>query len=177
MGIRRQPTVQQVVLAPDRSSLEDEVLRAVKTRQSKLTTSPGGVTVLFSGPRGTGKTLAAEVLASELRLELQKVDLSQVVSKFLGETEKNLSRIFDAAEASGSILFFDEADALFGRRSDVKDSHDRFANQEVQFLLQRIETHEGIAILATNCRKQMEPRLLERAHIVVDFPESEATRS
>src|SRR5262249_42933134 len=106
-----------------------------------------GISALFVGQSGTGKTLAAEVLARELELDLYRIDLSQVVSKFIGETEKNLRRVFDAAEESGAILLFDEADALFGRRSEVKDSHDRYANIEVSYLLQRMEAYRGLAIL------------------------------
>ena len=109
-----------------------------------------GLNVLFSGPPGTGKTMAAEVIVNELGLDLYKIDLSQVVSKYIGETEKNLDRIFAAAEDANAILFFDEADALFGKRSEVKDAHDRYANIEVGYLLQKMEEYEGIAILATN---------------------------
>ena len=109
-----------------------------------------GISALFAGASGTGKTMAAEVLASELRLDLYRIDLSQVVSKYIGETEKNLRRVFDAAEEGGAILLFDEADALFGKRSEVKDSHDRYANIEVSYLLQRMETYRGLAILTTN---------------------------
>jgi len=106
-----------------------------------------GLSALFAGPSGTGKTLAAEVLANELELDLFRIDLSAVVSKYIGETEKNLRRVFDAAEEGGAILFFDEADALFGKRSEVKDSHDRYANVEISYLLQRMEAYRGLAIL------------------------------
>ena len=109
-----------------------------------------GVTVLFSGPDGAGKTMAAETLARELRVDLLRVDLSAIVNKYIGETEKNLQRIFDAAESDGAILFFDEADALFGNRSDVKDSHDRYANVEIEYLLKRMHGCKGVAILSTN---------------------------
>ena len=115
------------------------------------------ITVLFVGESGTGKTLAAEVLATELNLDLFHIDLSMVVSKYIGETEKNLRQVFDAAEDSGSILFFDEADALFGKRSEVKDSHDRYANIEVGYLLQRMESYRGLAILATNMKNILDP--------------------
>ena len=114
-----------------------------------------GVAALFSGESGTGKTLAAEVLASELHLDLYRIDLSAVVSKYIGESEKNLRRVFDAAEDTGAILLFDEADALFGKRSDVKDSHDRYANIEVSYLLQRIEAYRGLAILTTNLKSAL----------------------
>lgn len=128
-----------------------------------------GVSVLFSGPSGTGKTMAAEVLANHLRLDLYRIDLSAVVSKYIGETEKNLSRLFDAAEGGGAILFFDEADALFGKRSEVKDAHDRYANMEINFLLQRMEAYRGLAILATNMRTALDTAFLRRLRFIVSF--------
>src|SRR4029453_12349069 len=115
-----------------------------------------GISALFSGVSGTGKTMAAEVLASELQLDLYRIDLSAVVSKYIGETEKNLRRVFDAAEESGAVLLFDEADALFGKRSEVKDSHDRYANIEISYLLQRMEVYRGLAILTTNFRQALD---------------------
>ena len=121
-------------------------------------------------PSGTGKTMAAEVLASELRLDLYRIDLSSVVSKYIGETEKNLRRVFDAAEEGGAILLFDEADALFGKRSEVKDSHDRYANIEVSYLLQRMEAYRGLAILTTNLKSALDPAFLRRIRFVVQFP-------
>ncbi|GDY80038.1 ATPase [Streptomyces avermitilis] len=129
-----------------------------------------GVTALFSGPSGTGKTFASEVLAHELGLDLYRVDLSAVVNKYVGETEKNLRQVFDAAESGGSLLLFDEADALFGRRSDVQDSHDRYANIEVSYLLQRMEAYRGVAVLATNLRAALDPAFLRRLRFVVEFP-------
>ncbi|MFI0793729.1 ATP-binding protein [Micromonospora rubida] len=129
-----------------------------------------GLAALFTGASGTGKTLAAEVLAADLRLDLYRVDLSQVVSKYIGETEKNLRRIFDAAESGGAVLLFDEADALFGKRSEVKDSHDRYANIEVSYLLQRMETYRGLAILTTNLKSALDPAFLRRLRFVVHFP-------
>ncbi|HEB98831.1 MAG TPA: ATP-binding protein, partial [Thiotrichales bacterium] len=129
-----------------------------------------GISVLFAGPSGTGKTMAAEVLAGELRLDLYHIDLSQVVSKYIGETEKNLGRIFDAAEESGAILLFDEADALFGKRSEVKDSHDRYANIEVSYLLQRMEAYHGLAILTTNMKQALDTAFLRRIRFLVQFP-------
>jgi hypothetical protein len=129
-----------------------------------------GVSVLFTGPSGVGKTMAAEVLARELRLDLYRIDLSQVVSKYIGETEKNLRRIFDAAEEGGVILLFDEADALFGKRSEVKDSHDRYANIEVSYLLQRMEAYRGLAILTTNMKDALDSAFLRRIRFVVQFP-------
>jgi hypothetical protein len=129
-----------------------------------------GTTALFAGDSGTGKTFAAEVIAHDLDLDLVHVDLSQVVDKYLGETEKRLARLFDAAEDGGMVLLFDEADALFGKRSEVKDSHDRYANVEVGYLLQRLEAFGGLAILTTNARSALDPAFLRRLAVVVDFP-------
>ena len=129
-----------------------------------------GLAVLFAGESGTGKTMAAEVLARSLRLDLFRIDLSAVVSKYIGETEKNLRRLFDAAEDGGAILFFDEADALFGKRSEVKDSHDRYANIEINYLLQRMEAYRGLAILATNMKRALDTAFLRRLRFVVVFP-------
>jgi SpoVK/Ycf46/Vps4 family AAA+-type ATPase len=128
------------------------------------------VTALFAGTSGTGKTMAAEVVARELQLSLFRIDLSGVVSKWIGETEKNLDRVFDAAWDSNAILFFDEADALFGKRSEVKDSHDRYANLEISYLLQKMESYEGLAILATNMRQQIDDAFLRRLTFNVIFP-------
>src|SRR6185436_15536947 len=119
---------------------------------------------------GTGKTMAAEVLANELRLNFYLIDLSAVVSKYIGETEKNLRRLFDAAEDGGALLFFDEADALFGKRSEVKDSHDRYANIEIGYLLKEMEEYDGIAILATNLRQNMDDAFVRRLQNIVEFP-------
>jgi hypothetical protein len=129
-----------------------------------------GLNALFAGPPGTGKTMAAEVIANDLQLDIYKIDLSQVVSKYIGETEKNLDRIFTAARVANAILFFDEADALFGKRSEVKDAHDRYANIEVGYLLQKMEEYEGIAILATNLRQNMDEAFLRRIQIIIEFP-------
>lgn len=129
-----------------------------------------GISALFSGGSGTGKTLSAEVLAQALQLDLYRIDLSAVVSKYIGETEKNLRRIFDAAEQGGVILLFDEADALFGKRSEVKDSHDRHANIEVSYLLQRMESYRGLAILTTNFKNAIDSAFLRRIRFVVSFP-------
>jgi SpoVK/Ycf46/Vps4 family AAA+-type ATPase len=129
-----------------------------------------GISALFSGPSGTGKTLAAEVLAGSLQLDLYRIDLSQIVSKYIGETEKNLRSVFDAAEQSGAVLLFDEADALFGKRSEVRDSHDRYANIEVSYLLQRMEAYRGLAILTTNLRNSLDTAFLRRIRFVVSFP-------
>ena len=129
-----------------------------------------GINALFAGESGTGKTMAAEVIANELQLDLFRIDLSAVVNKYIGETEKNLRRLFDAAEDSGAILFFDEADALFGKRSEVKDSHDRYANIEINYLLQRMESYRGLAILATNMKSALDKAFMRRLRFIVDFP-------
>ena len=130
-----------------------------------------GISALFAGPSGTGKTMAAEALAELLRLDLYRIDLSRVVSKFIGETERNLGRIFDEAEgAGGVVLLFDEADALFGKRTEVRDSHDRYANLEISYLLQRMEAYDGLAILTTNLKGSLDPAFLRRLRFVVSFP-------
>ena len=129
-----------------------------------------GISALFAGESGTGKTMAAEVIANELRLDLYRIDLSAVVSKYIGETEKNLRRVFDAAEDGGVILLFDEADALFGKRSEVKDSHDRYANIEINYLLQRMEAFRGLAILATNMKNSLDQAFMRRLRFIVNIP-------
>jgi ATP-dependent 26S proteasome regulatory subunit len=129
-----------------------------------------GLNVLFAGPSGTGKTMAAEIMANELGLDLYKVDLATVVSKYIGETEKNLDRVFKEAKDSNSILFFDEADAIFGKRSEVRDSHDRYANIEIAYLLQKMEEYQGIVILATNLSKNLDEAFARRMHFSVEFP-------
>jgi hypothetical protein len=128
-----------------------------------------GVSVLFAGPSGTGKTMAAEVLAARLQLDLYRIDLSAVVSKYIGETEKNLRKLFDAGESGGAIMLFDEADSIFGKRSQVKDAHDRYANIEINYLLQRMEQYHGLAILATNMRAALDPAFLRRLRFVIEF--------
>jgi len=130
----------------------------------------GGLAVLFAGPPGTGKTMAAEAIASELALPLYRIDLSQVVNKYIGETEKNLRRLFDAADSADVVLFFDEADALFGKRTEVKDAHDRYANLEISYLLERMERFKGLAILATNRKKDLDDAFLRRLRFAVEFP-------
>src|SRR5256885_2187460 len=133
-----------------------------------------GLSALFSGPPGTGKTMAAQVIAAELGLEIYRIDLSQVVSKYIGETEKNLAQVFDDAEATNAILFFDEADALFGKRSEVKDAHDRYANVEVGYLLQRMGGLDGTATLATNLKQDMHEAFARRIPFVIEFPVPDA---
>lgn len=135
-----------------------------------------GITALFTGESGTGKTMASEVLANELHLDLYKIDLSQVVNKYIGETEKNLKKIFDAAEEGGAILLFDEADALFGKRSEVKDSHDRYSNIEVSYLLQRMEAYRGLAILTTNMKSALDKAFIRRIRFIVQFPFPDAAQ-
>jgi SpoVK/Ycf46/Vps4 family AAA+-type ATPase len=167
-----------IVLPQDRTEQLREICNHVKYRDrvysewgfDKKLAMGKGLCVLFAGPSGTGKTMSADIIAGELGLDLYKIDLSNVVSKYIGETEKNLSRIFDEAETSNAILFFDEADALFGKRSEVKDSHDRYANIETGYLLQRMEEHEGIVILASNFRKNMDDAFIRRLHFTVEFP-------
>jgi SpoVK/Ycf46/Vps4 family AAA+-type ATPase len=132
--------------------------------------SSAGVTVLFAGPPGTGKTMAAEIITAELGLDLYKIELSTIVSKYIGETEKNLEKIFQEAQSSNAILFFDEADAIFGKRSEVKDAHDRYANIEISYLLQRMEAYDGVTILATNLRANLDEAFTRRLQFAVDFP-------
>jgi SpoVK/Ycf46/Vps4 family AAA+-type ATPase len=133
-------------------------------------TAGQGVSALFSGPPGTGKTLAAQIMAHQLGIDLYRIDLSTMVSKYIGETEKNLERIFTDAAQSNAILFFDEADTIFGKRSEVKDAHDRYANIEVGYLLQRMESYSGISILATNLRANLDDAFTRRLQFIINFP-------
>ena len=167
-----------IVLPADRLTMLRDICNHIKYRGrvygewgfgEKLAMGKG-LAVLFAGPSGTGKTMAADIIAGELGLDLFKIDLASIISKYIGETEKNLGSVFDEAETSNAILFFDEADALFGKRSEVRDSHDRYANVEVGYLLQRIEEYEGVAILASNFRKNMDDAFVRRLHFTVDFP-------
>jgi SpoVK/Ycf46/Vps4 family AAA+-type ATPase len=167
-----------IVLPPDKQQQLKEMCNYVKYRfvvynewgfDRKISLGKG-LNVLFSGPSGTGKTMAAEILSNELGLDFYKIDLSCVVSKYIGETEKNLAGIFKEAETANAVLFFDEADALFGKRSEVKDSHDRYANIEINYLLQKMEEHEGIVIMATNFRKNIDEAFTRRIHFSLDFP-------
>ena len=170
-------TWHDLVLASDARAQLREISQRVRHRRQVLDdwgvarggAEDRGVAALFSGPSGTGKTMAARVLAADLELDLYRVDLSRVVSKYIGETEKNLGRVFDAAESSNAILFFDEADALFGKRSEVSDAHDRYANIEVGYLLQRMETFGGITVLATNLRNNMDEAFVRRLDFHVQF--------
>lgn len=156
----------------------DEIIAAMRNRarvpNELITSRPrteGGLTVLFAGPAGTGKRVAAEAIAADLGFPLHRVDLSQVISKYIGETEKNLRRVFDAAASARAILFFDEADALFGKRTEVKDAHDHYANQDVSYLLERMESFTGLAILATNRKDNIDSAFLRRLRFIVDFTE------
>jgi AAA+ superfamily predicted ATPase len=173
--IRPQRTMSDLVLPSDQTAQLRELI-ARYTRRSKVYRDWGysplpstGVVALFSGPSGTGKTLAAEIIAGELGLDLYKVDLSAVVSKYIGETEKNLERIFGAAAAGDLVLFFDEADSLFGKRSEVSDAHDRYANIEVAYLLQRLESYHGLVVMATNLQRNIDDAFLRRISVAVDF--------
>ena len=171
-------TWNDIVLPPDQLAQLKEACNQVKYQhivyenwgfERKLSLGKG-VNMLFSGSPGTGKTMAAEVIANDLQLDLYKIDLSQVVSKYIGETEKNLDRIFTLARNANAILFFDEADALFGKRSEVKDAHDRYANIEIAYLLQKMEEHEGITILATNLHQNLDEAFTRRVRFILEFP-------
>lgn len=171
-------TWQDIVLPRDQMAQLREIANYVRYRhvvygewnfEGKVSLGRG-LNILFAGPSGTGKTMAAEIIASELGLDLYKIDLSTVVSKYIGETEKNLDKIFTEAQHSNAILFFDEADAVFGKRSEVRDSHDRYANIEIAYLLQKTEEYDGIVILATNLRKNLDEAFARRMHFSVEFP-------
>jgi len=167
-----------LILPPDRLERLNEIVQRARHRARVLDawgwgrklSSGKGLSALFTGPPGTGKTLAASVLARELGLDLFQIDLSAVVSKYIGETEKQLARVFDEAERGRAVLFFDEADALFGKRSEVHDAHDRYANIETSYLLQRLESYEGVAVLASNFSRNMDEAFVRRLSFVVEFP-------
>lgn len=169
---------EDIVLPTDQMNMLREIYLQVRHRQTvlerwgfeKRLAMGKGVNVLFAGQSGTGKTMAAEIIAADLGLELYKIDLSTMVSKYIGETEKNLDGVFRAAREANAILFFDEADALFGKRSEVKDAHDRYANIEVGYLLQKMEEYDGVVILATNLRKNLDEAFVRRLHVAIDFP-------
>lgn len=176
--ISKRYAIDDIVLPADRIDHLHEIVNQYKNRTMVMenwgfgekVAYGKGLTVLFSGPSGTGKTMAASVVARELKLDIFKIDLSSIVSKYIGETEKNLSNIFNEATLSNAILFFDEADALFGKRTEVKDSHDRYANIETSFLLQKMEEYEGITILASNFRQNMDNAFLRRISFIIEFP-------
>ena len=167
-----------LILPGDQVILLHEMVNTIRSRAlvleewgiGKKLTASAGITALFFGPPGTGKTMAAGIIARELGLDLYKIDLSTMVSKYIGETEKNLERIFTEAESSNAILFFDEADAIFGKRSEVKDAHDRYANIEISYLLQRMESYDGVTILATNLKANLDEAFTRRLQFAVDFP-------
>jgi DNA polymerase III delta prime subunit len=169
---------EDLVLPETPAAMLKELVNMVRSRPLVLETwglgrkltAGSGISALFTGPPGTGKTLAAQIIAHELGIDLYRIDLSTVVSKYIGETEKNLERIFKEAQASNAVLFFDEADAIFGKRSEVKDAHDRYANIEVGYLLQRMEAYDGIAILATNLRANLDEAFTRRLQFIVQFP-------
>jgi AAA+ superfamily predicted ATPase len=173
---------EDIVLPADQILLLQEIVATVRGRArvleewglGKKLASSRGVSMLFAGPPGTGKTMSAQIIAAELGLDLYKIDLSTIISKYIGETEKNLEQIFTEAESSNAILFFDEADALFGKRSEVRDSHDRYANVEISYLLQRMEAYDGVTILATNLRANLDEAFTRRLQFAVDFPFPEA---
>ena len=167
-----------IVLPIDRKQKLLEVLAYIKNQnlvfeewgfQDKMGIKKG-INILFSGESGTGKTMAAQIIANELNLKIYKVDYSMLVSKFIGETEKNTNRIFEEAKTSNAIIFFDEADAIFGKRTEIKDSHDRYANIEVNYLLQKLEDHDEIVILASNIRQNIDDAFVRRMQFIIDFP-------
>ena len=170
--------IDDVVLPPDRKDQLIEIVDSIRLAPKVLDgwkfreqlPYGRGVTALFHGPSGTGKTMAAMAVAKKLGVQILRLDLSRVVSKYIGDTEKNIDRVFVDAQRSGSAILIDEADALFGKRSEVKDAHDRYANIEVAFLLQRMEAYEGLAILTTNLRQNLDPAFLRRLRFIVDFP-------
>lgn len=170
-------TLKDLVLPPTQTLQLHEIINAMRALTwvhyrwgTARVWNDAGLSVLFCGPPGTGKTMAAEAIADELKLPMFRIDLSQVINKYIGETEKNLKKVFDAAEESDCVIFFDEADALFGKRTSVKDAHDRFANIEISYLLERMERLKGIAILATNRRKDLDEAFLRRLRCLIEFP-------
>jgi SpoVK/Ycf46/Vps4 family AAA+-type ATPase len=171
-------TWEDIVLPSDRMAQLKEIANQVLYQHvvyeewglAKKSSLGRGVAALFAGQSGTGKTMAAEVIANDLGLDVYKIDLSGLVSKYIGETEKNLARVFEEASDTNAILFFDEADAVFGKRSEVRDSHDRYANIEVSYLLQKMEEYDGIVVLATNLRANLDEAFLRRMRAIVEFP-------
>ena len=139
-------------------------------RHFKSSKTPSGMIAVFAGPSGTGKTKAVKALAAEIGLDVYRIDLAAVVNKYIGETEKNLVRVLETADAKDAILFFDEADALFGKRTEIRDAHDRYANVDTNYLLQRIEQYSGLVILASNSKKHLDQALLHRVRVVIEFP-------
>ncbi|VAW69251.1 ATPase, AAA family, partial [hydrothermal vent metagenome] len=170
-------TLQELILPEDQARQIRETLHAMRALTvvhyhwgTSRVWNEGGLSVLFCGSPGTGKTMAAETIAHALDMPMYRIDLSQVVNKYIGETEKNLKRVFDIAELCDCILFFDEADALFGKRTEVKDSNDRFSNIEISYLLERMERFRGLAVLATNRRKDLDDAFIRRLRYIIEFP-------
>jgi hypothetical protein len=168
---------EELILPPRQAKQFSEIIHAMQSLTevhyewgTEKPWNESGISVLFAGPPGTGKTMAAEILALRLHLPMYRIDLSQVASKYIGETEKNLKHLFDRADISDTILFFDEADALYGKRTEVKDAHDRYANLEISYLLERMERFKGLAILATNRKKDLDEAFLRRLRYIIDFP-------
>jgi len=166
---------------PQRNVIRSIALRALRPADairshaaSRRTSERSGVTALFAGSDRGARENAAAALAAELEVDLYRVDVGQVVSKYIGETEKNLRRVFDAAERAGAVLLFDEADALFGKRTDVKDAHDRYANIEVGYLLERLESFSGVAVLATNAKSNIDPAFVRRIRHIVELPNAKS---
>ena len=147
-----------------------QIVAAIRSVQEDERIAGRNVTALFHGPSGAGKTMAALAIARELDRQVLRIDLSSVISKYIGETEKHLDAVFEDAKQSGAVLLLDEADALFGKRTEVRDSHDRYANIEVAYLLQRIENHEGVAILTANTRQNIDEAFMRRLRFVIEFP-------
>jgi len=165
--IETRATLETVPLAESQKQILGDI--STNARDSRSRAGSKAI-VLFAGVNSTGKTSAAEVIAGDLKRDLYRVDLNKIVSKYIGETEKNLNRLFDAAESAGAVLFFDEAEALFGKRSEVKDAHDRYANLEINYLLQRLESFNGLVILAANNEEDTPEKFRRRVRFVIDFP-------
>jgi SpoVK/Ycf46/Vps4 family AAA+-type ATPase len=176
--LRMPHSLADIVLPADTRDLLDELLSHVRYREkvidewgfSRKYVGSRNLSVLFHGPPGTGKTMAASIVANELNLSLYRVDLASVLSKYIGETEQHLAQLFDRAEAMNVVLFFDEAEGLFGKRTETRDAHDRYANLQIGYLLQRIETYPGIVILSTNLKSNMDKAFLRRFRFVIEFP-------
>jgi len=164
--IETRATLETITLAES----QKQILCDISTNARDSRSQAGKAIILFAGDNRSGKTSAAEVLAADLKRDLYRVDLNKIVSKYIGETEKNLNRLFDAAESAGAVLFFDEAEALFGKRSEVKDAHDRYANLEISYLLQRLESFNGLVILATDNEEDAPEKFRRRVRFVIDFP-------
>lgn len=175
--IAARATRDSVDLPVETLALLDMIVEQIRYPNKADEGSRRGTGALFSGEKGTGRAKAAEVIADQLALDLYRIDPLPVAKKYIGETEKNLSQIFDASNNKRAVLFFDEADALFGKRTEVKDSHDRYANMEVEYLLQRMENYEGLVILATNRKNNIDDAFVRRLRFVIDFPSPSPAKS